>query len=171
MKAYLAGGCFWCMEKPYHTIEGVLHAESGYCGGDEENPTYEQVKHQETGHRETVMIEYDETIVSFSQLLDAYFYNVDPFDGEGQFIDRGFSYTCAIYYIDETQKRTAEEKIKKIEEKTGKHVCVALEAYKQFYSAEAYHQDYAHTHEEAYAKEYVESGRATRKEEDKIVLL
>lgn len=161
MKAYFAGGCFWCMEKPYHTLDGVLSAESGYCGGDEENPAYEDVKHQRTMHRETVCVEFDERKLKFSELLDTYFYNIDPFDAGGQFIDRGRSYTCAVYYTDEAQKRTAEEKIAALEREAGKTAAVAVEPYRKFYPAEEYHQNFAAKNPEAYAKELEESGRKT----------
>lgn len=159
MKAYLAGGCFWCMEKPYHTVEGVLSAESGYCGGKEADPTYADVKAQRTGHRETVCVEYDETRLSFAALLDVYFENIDPFDAGGQFIDRGHSYTCAVYYGTEEEKRLAEEKIAALERQSGRTVAVALEPLGRFWRAEEYHQDYAAKNPEAYAREYAESGR------------
>ena len=160
MNAYFAGGCFWCMAKPYDTVDGVSGVVSGYCGGDEADPTYEQVKKQLTGHRETVKITFDESVVSFAELLKVYFYNIDPFDGGGQFIDRGHSYTCAIYCTDGEQRAAAESAIAAIEKEYGKKVCVSVEDFKAFYTAEEYHQDYAKKNPEAYAKEYEESGRA-----------
>lgn len=159
MKAYFAGGCFWCMEKPYHTLEGVTSVVSGYCGGDETSPTYAEVKAQRTMHRETVCIEYDENKVSFSDLLEMYFLSIDPFDGGGQFIDRGRSYTCAVYYTDKSQRALAAEKIASLEASSGMAVAVSLEPYKKFYPAEEYHQNYAEKNPEAYAEEYASSGR------------
>ncbi len=160
MKAYLAGGCFWCMEKPYHTVEGVLSAESGYCGGTEAAPAYEDVKAQRTGHRETVCVEYDEQRLPFPALLDVYFENIDPFDAGGQFIDRGHSYTCAVYYTDEGQRASAERAFRAASERAGRPVCVSVEPFAAFYPAEEYHQDYADKNPEAFARELEESGRA-----------
>ena len=160
MKAYFAGGCFWCMEKPYHMIAGVIRAESGYCGGTEENPVYADVKAQKTSHRETVCVECDEAVVSFSELLEVFLNSIDPFDAGGQFIDRGHSYTCAVYYTDETQKTLAEQRIAEIERDFGKKVAVSVEPYLRFWRAEDYHQDYARKHPEAYQKELEASGRA-----------
>ncbi len=159
MKAYFAGGCFWCMEKPYHMIDGVISAESGYCGGTEENPAYADVKAQRTSHRETVCVEFDETVVSFSELLEVFLNSIDPFDEGGQFIDRGRSYTCAVYYTDEAQKTLAEQRIAEIERDFGKKVAVSVEPYLRFWRAEDYHQDYARKNPEAYRKELEASGR------------
>ena len=104
--AYFAGGCFWCVT-PIFKIYGASKVTSGYSGGDEVNPTYEDVKHQKTVHRETIMLDYDPEKVSYSKLLDIFFANVDPFDSEGQFIDKGFSYTLAVYYNNEEEKNLA----------------------------------------------------------------
>ncbi|MCR5558406.1 MAG: peptide-methionine (S)-S-oxide reductase MsrA [Butyrivibrio sp.] len=158
MRAYFAGGCFWCVT-PIYKMYGVDKVVCGYSGGDEVNPTYEDVKHQKTGHRETIMLEYDPEKVSFSKLLDIFFANVDPFDSEGQFIDKGFSYTLAIYYTNEDEKRQAKERIDKLKADSGKEVFVALEPFKSFYEAEEYHQDYYLKNPEAFEKELIESGR------------
>lgn len=167
MRAYFAGGCFWCMEKPYHRIDGVLSAVSGYCGGAEENPTYADVKAQRTMHRETVYVEFDETRISFAGLLEVYLDSIDPFDGGGQFIDRGRSYTCAVYYTDEAQKAVTEARLTELERECGKKPAVAVEPYRKFWPAEEYHQDYARRNPEAYAKELEESGRLRFIEERK----
>ena len=159
MNAYFAGGCFWCMEKPYHLIEGVLSSESGYCGGTEENPAYEDVKAQKTNHRETVCVTFDEEKVSFAELLEVFLNSIDPFDAGGQFIDRGRSYTCAVYYTDEAQKAVTEQRIAEIEREFKQKVAVAVEPYLRFWPAEEYHQDYARKNPEAYAKELEDSGR------------
>lgn len=159
MNAYFAGGCFWCMEKPYHMIDGVRSATSGYCGGTEENPAYADVKAQKTMHRETVCVDFDETKITFAELLEVYLNSIDPFDAGGQFIDRGHSYTCAVYYTDAAQKTTAEQRISEIEREFKQKVAVAVEPYLKFWPAEDYHQDYARKNPEAYAKELEESGR------------
>ena len=158
MRAYFAGGCFWCVT-PIYKMYGVDKVVCGYSGGDEVNPTYEDVKHQKTGHRETIMLEYDPEKVSYSKLLDIFFANVDPFDSEGQFIDKGFSYTLAIYYNNDDEKNMAKERIDKLQADSGKEVYVALEPFKFFYEAEEYHQDYYLKNPEAFEKELIESGR------------
>lgn len=156
--AYFAGGCFWCIT-PIFKIYGANKVLSGYSGGDEVNPTYEDVKHQRTGHREAIAVEYDSDKVSYEKLLSLYLANVDPFDGEGQFIDRGHSYTLAIYYTNESEKEIAEKALKELEEKEEKEVKIAVEAFKSFYPAEDYHQDYYLKNPEAFEKELIESGR------------
>ncbi len=158
MKAYFAGGCFWCVT-PIYKMYGVDRVVCGYSGGDEENPSYEDVKAQKTGHRETIMLEYDPGKVSYSKLLDIFFANVDPFDSEGQFIDKGFSYTLAIYYNNDEEMAMAKERIESLKEDSGKEVFVAVEPFKSFYEAEEYHQDYYLKNPEAFEKELVESGR------------
>lgn len=158
MKAYFAGGCFWCVT-PIYKIYGVDKVTCGYSGGDEVNPTYEMVKSQQTGHRETIELDYDPANVSYDKLLDIYLANVDPFDGEGQFIDKGFSYTLAIYYGSEDELNIAKEKIAILEAESGKRAQIALEPFKSFYEAEEEHQDYYLKNPEAFEKELRESGR------------
>ncbi|MCR4830575.1 MAG: peptide-methionine (S)-S-oxide reductase MsrA [Pseudobutyrivibrio sp.] len=158
MKAYFAGGCFWCVT-PIYKIYGVDKVVCGYSGGDEVNPTYEMVKSQKTGHRETIELIYDPANVTYDKLLDIYLSNVDPFDGEGQFIDKGFSYTLAIYYNNKDEKNLALEKIKELESQSGKKAQIALEPFKSFYEAEEEHQDYYLKNPEAFEKEMRESGR------------
>ena len=158
MKAYFAGGCFWCVT-PIYKIYGVDKVVCGYSGGDEVNPTYEMVKSQKTGHRETIELIYDPANVTYDKLLDIYLSNVDPFDGEGQFIDKGFSYTLAIYYNNEDEKNLALEKIKELDNQSGKKAQIALEPFKSFYEAEEEHQDYYLKNPEAFEKEMRESGR------------
>lgn len=161
MKAYFAGGCFWCVT-PIYKVYGVDNVVCGYSGGTEENPSYEDVKKQKTGHRETIMLDYDPANVSYDELLEIFFANVDPFDPNGQFIDKGFSYTLAIYYTSEEQKRLAEEMIRKVQAESGREVFVALEPFSAFYAAEEYHQDYYLKHPEEFEQELIESGRKPR---------
>ena len=157
-KAYLAGGCFWCIT-PMFKVYGADSVICGYSGGDEVNPTYEDVKKQKTGHRETICVEYDPAKISYETILEIFLTNVDPSDGEGQFIDKGFSYTLAIYYTDDKEKSLAEAAIKNLEDETGVKAQIALEAFKSFYPAEEYHQDYYLKNPEAFEKELIESGR------------
>ena len=121
---------------------GVLGVKSGYSGGREQNPTYEAVKHQQTGHRETIRVEYDPEAVSFGELLDLFLQNTDPFDADGQFIDRGHSDTLAGYWQTAAEKEITEEKLKRLEETSGKKTGVAIEPFDTFWLAEESHQDY-----------------------------
>ena len=157
--AYFAGGCFWCITPSFREKEGVLEVISGYAGGSEINPCYEDVKLQKTGHRETIRIDYDPSKVSFRELFNLFLVGVDPFDAGGQFIDRGFSYTLAVYYLSETQRQIAEDRIRKLEEISEKQVCISLEPFRNFYTAEEYHQNYDLKNPEAFEKELIESGR------------
>lgn len=157
--AYFAGGCFWCITPTFRETEGVLDVVSGYSGGSEENPVYEDVKNQRTGHRETIRIDYDPAKVSFRELFNIFLVGVDPFDAGGQFIDRGFSYTLAVYYLSEEQRQIAETRIQKLEKTSGKQVCISLEPYRNFYTAEEYHQNYDLKNPDAFEKELIESGR------------
>ena len=158
-KAYFAGGCFWCIVPLFASLEGVKQVYSGYSGGHLDNPTYEQVKSQKTGHRESILIEYDENIISYEQLLDMYLLNVDPFDSEGQFIDKGFSYTLAIFYQNDFEKDLADKKIQEIKNKNKKEVFISVEPFKNFYLAEPYHQDYYKKHPKEFLEELKKSGR------------
>lgn len=155
----LAGGCFWCMAKPYYEYEGIIHVYSGYSGGSEINPTYEKVKSQKTTHKECIKLVYDDEIISFNEILDIYFDTIDPFDDGGQFIDRGKSYTTAIFYSNEKMKEIAKEYINNISNKNNKNVAVEILEEMPFYMAEEYHQDYALKNPELMEKELIESGR------------
>lgn len=157
--AYFAGGCFWCITPAFRELPGVQDVVSGYSGGEEENPSYEDVKHQRTGHRETIRIDYDPDKVEFTRLMDIFLGSVDPFDPDGQFIDRGFSYTLAVYYCNEAQKASAEAKIRTLEAETGKRAYIPVEPFRSFWRAEEYHQDYYRKNPEAFRQELIESGR------------
>lgn len=140
--ATFAGGCFWCMEPPFENTEGVSSVTSGYAGGEESNPSYEQVSSGITGHRESVQIVYDPSVVTYKELLDVYWRQIDPTDAEGSFVDRGFQYTNAIYYQTEEEKMLAEKSKRAVEERFGKTVAVKIVPFTTFYPAEEYHQDY-----------------------------
>lgn len=156
---YFAGGCFWCIEPIFTELEGVVSVTSGYCGGDEADPTYEDVKAQRTHHRETIRVEYDPEKITYDSLLTVFLESVDPFDAGGQFVDRGDSYTLAVYVTDESERVTAELKLRDLAEEEGKMPAVSIEPYKTFYPAEEYHQDYYLKNPEAFEKELEESGR------------
>ena len=157
--AYFAGGCFWCITPTFKEMDGVVAVISGYSGGDEENPAYADVKNQNTGHRETIRIDYDADRVSYGALLQAFLGGVDPFDGGGQFIDRGHSYTLAVYYQTQREFDTAKTAIQCLEAQAGRPVCVSVEPFKSFYSAEEEHQDYYLKHPEEFRQELIVSGR------------
>ena len=157
--AYFAGGCFWCVTPIFKEMDGVADVVSGYSGGDEVNPTYEDVKYQRTGHRETIRVDFEPEKVSFEQLLEIFVGGVDPFDDGGQFIDRGFSYTLAVYYMDETQKCATESALAKLENAAGQKPCISIEPFKSFYPAEEYHQNYYLKHPEEFKQELLASGR------------
>ena len=108
-KAIFAGGCFWCMIKPFDKYDGVLSVVSGYTGGNVKNPTYKYVCSGATGHREAVCVTYDDEIISYEKLLEIFWGAIDPTDEGGQFNDRGEHYKTAIYYFDEEQKNIAEK--------------------------------------------------------------
>jgi peptide methionine sulfoxide reductase msrA/msrB len=142
--ATLAGGCFWCIEASFEAQEGVAEAISGYSGGTVENPTYAQVTSGQTGHLEAVQVYYDPTIVSYEELLEVFWRNIDPTDNEGQFADKGPQYRTAIFYHDEEQKVLAEEEKDQLESSGifDKPIVTEIRPYKTFYQAEDYHQDY-----------------------------
>lgn len=155
MEAYFAGGCFWCITPIFAARKGVFKVISGYSGGKEANPTYEDVKAQKTGHRETIKVEYDENLISYEELLEIFLCNVDPYDSEGQFIDKGHSYTLAIYYVNDKQKDIAEKRLKQFD----KIVYISLEKFDKFFEAEEYHQDYYLKNPKEFEEEMIRSGR------------
>jgi len=157
--AYFAGGCFWCITPTFREMEGVQGVISGYSGGEEVNPLYEDVKHQKTGHRETIRIDYNPEKVTFKELFAVFLNGVDPFDPDGQFIDRGHSYTLAVYYLSESQRLIAEEGIRQLEKESGLTVFISVEPFRNFYTAEEYHQNYDLKNPEAFEQELIESGR------------
>jgi peptide-methionine (S)-S-oxide reductase len=141
-RATFAGGCFWCMEPPFEKIPGVAAVTSGYTGGQKVNPSYEEVSAGGTGHAESVEIVYDPAKVTYSQLLDVFWHNVDPLQGDGQFCDHGHQYRTAIFYHDAEQKKLAEESKEKVQARLGKPVVTEIVAASRFYPAEEYHQDF-----------------------------
>jgi len=166
--ATFAGGCFWCMEPSFENLEGVHEVISGYAGGEEENATYKQVISGETAHREAVQVFYDEKIVSYETLLNTYFNQIDPTDDGGQFSDRGFQYTTAIFYHEDSQKELAQIAIETLEEmkKFDKPIVVKIEPFTTFFPAEEYHQDFYKKSADHYERYKNGSGRADFIEEN-----
>ncbi|QLK86217.1 peptide-methionine (S)-S-oxide reductase MsrA [Staphylococcus sp. 17KM0847] len=142
--AYFAGGCFWCMTKPFDEQEGIEKVTSGYMGGHTHNPSYEEVKTGETGHYEIVKIEYDVALFSYHKLLEIFFSVIDPTDFEGQFQDRGTQYRTAIFYTNDDQKQVAESYIESLKHTLNHDKAIATQVLpaSTFYEAETYHQDF-----------------------------
>lgn len=160
--AIFAGGCFWCVEEAFDEVAGVVETVSGYIGGEIANPTYEQVVAGRTGHAEAVRVRFDPAKVTYAHLLDVFWRNVDPFDGGGQFCDRGASYRSAIFVATEEQKGLAETSKAKVAEHFNQPVATEIVTAGPFYMAEAYHQDYHHRNPLRYKLYKWNCGRAQR---------
>ena len=141
-KAYFAGGCFWCMEESFENLSGVEEVISGYSGGVTENPTYKEVTYGNTGHFEVVEVVYNKKIISYEELLENFWINIDPFDSYGQFCDKGYSYRSVAFYKDTNEKKLIEKDIQKLENRFNKKVVTYIRSFKKFYRAEEYHQDF-----------------------------
>jgi peptide-methionine (S)-S-oxide reductase len=141
-KATFAAGCFWCVEADFDKVSGVISTTSGYAGGTLKNPTYEQVSRGGTGHTEAVEIVYDPAKVTYAQLLDHFWKNVDPLMAHRQFCDVGDQYRPAIFVHDDAQRREAEESKARVQQRFKEPVVVQVVAAGPFYRAEEYHQDY-----------------------------
>jgi peptide-methionine (S)-S-oxide reductase len=160
--ATFAGGCFWCMVKPFDEQPGIISVISGYTGGTVENPTYEQVCTEATGHYEAVQITFNPEIFPYEKLLALFWQQIDPTDPGGQFHDRGQSYQTAIFYHNETQKTLAEESKQALQEsgRFTKPVVTPILPAQTFYRAEEYHQHYYKKNRLHYQGYHVGSGRA-----------
>ena len=143
-RAIFAGGCFWCMEPPFDKLPGVISTTSGYVGGQKKNPTYEEVSAGITGHAEAVQVVYDSNRVGYQRLLDVFWRNIDPTARDRQFCDAGTQYRSGIFYLDEEQKRLAEESRAALEKSKPFKDPVVTEITRatEFWPAEEYHQDY-----------------------------
>ncbi|MZG30830.1 MAG: peptide-methionine (R)-S-oxide reductase MsrB [Nitrospinae bacterium] len=142
--AIFAGGCFWCMEHPFEDLPGISKVISGYTGGKEKNPTYKQVASGSTQHVEAVEVHFNPGKISYSDLLQIFWRNIDPTDAGGQFVDRGKQYTTGIFYKNKQQKQAAELSKKQLEKnkRFGKKIVTRIVPASQFYPAEEYHQDF-----------------------------
>jgi peptide-methionine (S)-S-oxide reductase len=160
-KATLAGGCFWCLVKPFDQWDGVNRVVSGYSNGDEKNPTYRDVASGSTGHVEAVQIDFDEDIISYEDILSIFFKTFDPTDRSGQFGDRGPQYMPAVFYHNDAQKETAEKVIKELDESGifNAPINTPVLPYKNFYEAEEEHQDFYLKNSGHYNAYYSGSGR------------
>jgi methionine-S-sulfoxide reductase len=160
-KATFAGGCFWCMQALFDKVKGVVSTTVGYTGGHKENPTYEDVCSGKTGHTEAIEIQYDPSQVTYSELLDIFWKNIEPTMLNRQFVDFWTQYRTAIFYHNEEQKRLAETSKEKLE-KSGqfeKHIVTEIKPASTFYKAEEYHQKYYEKKPIRYAFYEAHSGR------------
>ncbi|MDP3261134.1 MAG: peptide-methionine (R)-S-oxide reductase MsrB [Thermodesulfovibrionales bacterium] len=160
-KAIFAGGCFWCMESPFESLDGVIDVVSGYTGGHKENPTYEEVSSGTTGHIEAIQIVYNPSKITYEELLEVFWMQIDPTDSGGQFADKGSRYRTAIFYHSEEQKMLAERSKEELQ-KSGrfqKPVVTMILPEAKFYRAEDYHQDYYKNQSSRYKLYRDNSGR------------
>lgn len=160
--AVFAGGCFWCVEKEFSSVNGVVSMMPGYTGGDKETANYAMVSAGGTGHREALEIKYDPDRTSFRELLQIYLRSIDPFDGEGQFADRGDQYIPVIYFNDDSQKMAAERGLKQLKRIHQKIPAILIEEAKEFYPAEEEHQEFYRKNPLRYKQYALLSGRPGR---------
>jgi len=160
-EAIFAGGCFWCMEHPFEKMNGVISVESGYTGGELENPDYQSVSAGYTGHTEAVRIIYDPLKTNYKELLDMFFRQIDPTDSGGQFVDRGDQYRPGVFYSNDTEKKEVEDYIRELDDSGmfSKKIVVEVSPAETFYMAEEYHQDYYKKEPIRYKRYRMFSGR------------
>ncbi len=164
-RAHFAGGCFWCMEEVYEKVPGVLSVVSGYIGGEADEATYTKVSSGATGHFEAVEVEYDPERVSYAELLDVFWRNIDPFDARGQFCDKGTQYLSAVFAGNDGERQLAAARKAEVEDGFGKPVATQILPEQTFYPAEDYHQDYYKTNSARYQFYKFGCGRPQRLEE------
>jgi peptide-methionine (S)-S-oxide reductase len=162
--ATFAGGCFWCIEADFEKVEGVLTVTSGYTGGHVANPTYKQVSAGGTGHAEAVRVVYDPAVVTYEELLDVFWHNIDPTVRNRQFCDVGDQYRSGIFFHDEAQREAAERSRAELEKSKPfpQPIVTEITDATAFYPAEAYHQDYAKKNPIRYAYYRNGCGRDSR---------
>jgi methionine-S-sulfoxide reductase len=159
--ATFAGGCFWCMVKPFDEQPGIISVVSGYTGGTTKNPTYEEVCTDTTGHYEAVQITFEPAVYSYNKLLELFWQQIDPTDPGGQFFDRGKSYQTAIFYHSEEQRRLAESSKEQLEQSGlfSKPIVTEILPAKEFYPAETHHQGFYKKNPDRYNAYHIGSGR------------
>ena len=163
--AVFAGGCFWCIQPAFDKAKGVIKTVVGYCGGTEPNPTYDLVSSEKTGYRESIQITYDPAIISYDQLLDIYWRQIDPTQADGQFTDIGQSYRAAIFFGTDEEKKIAEASKQKLARsgKFNKPIVTEILSAMKFYPAEANHQKYYQQNPEHFEAFEEGSGRVSFK--------
>jgi len=168
-RAIFAGGCFWCMVHPFDEQPGIYSVVSGYTGGHTENPTYEQVVTQATGHTEAVEIIFDPEVISYKDLVEIYWQQTDPTDAFGQFQDRGDNYRPVIYYLNEEQKEIAEKSRQELQDsgRFSQPIVTEIEPAQTFYPAEMYHQDFYKKNPENFARNHAKRAAFIKENWDK----
>ena len=161
--AIFAGGCFWCIQPAFDKAKGVIKTVVGYCGGTEPNPTYELVSSEKTGYRESIEVTYDPAKISYDQLLDIYWRQIDPTQADGQFTDIGPSYRAAIFCGNDDEKKIAQASKEKLARsgKLDKLIVTEILPAMKFYPAEAYHQKYYQQNPEHFEAFEKGSGRVS----------
>lgn len=167
-EAIFAGGCFWCNEAAFEATPGVVEAIAGYTGGLEQSPTYEQVHYGKTSHRESIKVIYDSEKISYKELIELFWRQIDPTDPEGQFYDRGRQYATAIYYQTKEEKETAEKSKSALEKskRFAKPIVTEILPAKTFWPAEEEHQGFYKKHVLQYKAYKKGSGREKFQEEN-----
>ncbi|MDQ3030810.1 MAG: peptide-methionine (S)-S-oxide reductase MsrA [Myxococcota bacterium] len=160
--ALFAGGCFWCMERPFEELDGVISVLSGYTDGELEGPSYDEVSSGRTQHAEAVRVLYDPSRVSYEQLLEVFWHNVDPTQAGGQFCDRGRQYRTGIYPVDAEQRRLAEASKARVEQLIPGAIVTEIDDAGAFWIAEDYHQDFYRTNPVRYTQYRLGCGRDAR---------
>lgn len=160
--AVFAGGCFWCMESPFEVLRGVTSVTSGYTGGRTPNPSYRQVSNGATGHYEAIRVVYDPAVVTYAALLDVFFHNIDPTQGDGQFCDEGEQYRSAIFTSDAVEQRQAAEAMERVHVSLGRPIATRTLEATTFYVAEDFHQDFYRNHPDHYRSYRLGCGRDQR---------
>lgn len=161
-EAIFAGGCFWCIEKDFEKLDGVIEAESGYTGGKEKAPTYEQVGGHRTSHLEGIRVVYDPKKLTYEQLVHYFFRHIDPTQADGQFCDRGEQYTTAVFVADAEQRMIAEAAKAKAASQLGAPVVTTIRDAAPFWLAEEYHQDFYEKNPAHYQRYRTGCGRDAR---------
>jgi len=161
-EAVFAGGCFWCMEKPFEALPGVLSVTSGYTGGEIEGPTYVQVSSHATQYLEAIRVVYDPDRIGYERLLEAYWHNIDPTQGDGQFCDRGHQYTSAVFVRTPEERTAATASKQVVQTELGQPVVTDIRDAQPFWVAEAYHQDFYKTNPTRYERYRKGCGRDAR---------
>ncbi|HET9962320.1 MAG TPA: peptide-methionine (S)-S-oxide reductase MsrA [Nitrospiraceae bacterium] len=166
-KAFFAGGCFWCMEEVFEKVPGVISVVSGYMGGRNANPSYEEVSAGGTGHAESVEVTYDRDKISYQELLRVFWHNVDPLTANAQFCDHGTQYRAAIFFQNDEERRLAGESKRAIEDtkRFKEPIVTQIVAAEPFYPAEEYHQDFYRKNPIRYKFYKYNCGRAQRLED------
>lgn len=160
--AVFAGGCFWCMEKPFEKIEGVVEVTSGYAGGEIKGPSYKEVGGGVTTHIEAIHVLYEPDKVSYARLIEVFWHNIDPTQASGQFCDRGHQYTTAVFTSDPTEGKLALEWKKKLTRELGAPIVTNIRPAETFWVAEDYHQDFYKKNPDHYQRYRTGCGRDQR---------